>query len=312
MRLLHTTKLRLQEFPGGDVPRYAILSHMWGEGEITYQDIKEHTFAQMNAFPKLQGCCKRAAEDGYEWVWIDTCCIDKTSSAELSEAINSMYQWYRDSDVCYAYLEDIASISKLSASRWFTRGWTLQEFIAPRRLLVFDFQWRELGSKNTLVDQIFHATGIPKEIISGMSPLQCNVAQRMSWASSRQTTREEDMAYCLMGLFDVHMPPIYGEGAEKAFIRLEEEILKRSSDQTLFLWTSAHDPYNQGLLATSPRAFCTHYNCFHWMVDAMRIPHSAMKKLIWSMAGDTFQIDLEPCGGDYGQNHNLDLCCFLR
>jgi hypothetical protein len=116
-------------------------------------------------------------------------------------------------------------------------------------------------------EQISEITAIPKNVLLGSSLLHCNVAQRMSWASTRKTTREEDMAYCLMGPFDVQMPPIYGEGSEKAFLRLQEEILKRSSDQTLFLWTPSHEPYNQGLLATSPRAFCTHYDCFSWLMD---------------------------------------------
>ncbi|KAE8440722.1 hypothetical protein EG329_006773 [Mollisiaceae sp. DMI_Dod_QoI] len=182
-----------------------------------------------------------------------------------------MYRWYQYSAVCYAYLADIQDIADLNASSWFSRGWTLQELIAPRLVILFDGQWRKLGTKHGSTEEIFSITGIPREILGGKSPFHCNVAQRMSWASTRQTTREEDMAYCLMGLFDVHISPIYGEGSEKAFLRLEEEILKRSSDQTLFLWTPSHEPYNQGLLATSPKAFCIHYECFRWL-DHVGVP----------------------------------------
>ena len=272
MRLLHTTEFRIQELTPVDVPKYAILSHVWGKGEVTLRDFESQTFTQKEGFPKLKASCQKAAEDHYEWVWVDTCCIDKSSSAELSEAINSMYRWYQESALCYAYLEDVESIDKLGESRWFTRGWTLQELIAPRRLVLLGTQWRELGTKKTLADELSRITGIPKRILCGISPLHCNVAERMSWAASRLTTREEDIAYSLMGLFGVHMSPIYGEGAERAFIRLQEEILKRSSDQTLFLWTRSHDQYNQGLLATTPSAFCTHYDCFRWLLDPMNVP----------------------------------------
>jgi hypothetical protein len=138
MWLLHDTELRLQQFSPDDVPQYAVLSHRWEQEEVTFQDMKNETFSYLKGFSKLQGCCKRRAEDGYSWVWIDTCCIEKTSSAELSEAINSMYCWYRDSAVCYAYLVDIQEVTDLATSRWFSRGWTLQELVAPRRLILFD------------------------------------------------------------------------------------------------------------------------------------------------------------------------------
>jgi hypothetical protein len=265
MRLLHTSDFRIQEFSPNNVPTYAILSHTWGDEEVTFQHLEKQTYTQMKGYSKLQNCCKRAAGDGYSWVWIDTCCIDKTSSAELSEAINSMYSWYSNSTVCYAYLADTQALNDLDKAKWFTRGWTLQELIAPRRVILFDSLWRKLGSKSSLLDQLSSITGIPGTTISGKPPNSCNIAQRMSWASARQTTREEDIAYCLLGLFDVHMPPMYGEGSENAFLRLQEQILRQSSDQTLFLWTPSHEPYNLGLLASSPKAFCTHYDCFRWL-----------------------------------------------
>lgn len=182
-----------------------------------------------------------------------------------------MYSWYFDASVCYAYLEDILSDSALEKSKWFSRGWTLQELIVPRRLIFFNGQWEAFGSKKSLAERISPITCIPLDILLGKSPLCSTVAQRMSWASKRQTTREEEMAYSLMGLFDIHMPPIYGEGSEKAFLRLQEEILGRNSDQTLFIWGRKHEPYNHGLLATSPAAFCDETQCFRWL------PHEGLK-----------------------------------
>ncbi|KAF7912744.1 uncharacterized protein EAF01_001765 [Botrytis porri] len=231
----------------------------WVEEEATFEDVRNGDFNQKKGFAKLECCRKRAREDEYDWVWVDTCCIDKSSPAELSEAINSMY-------LCYAYLSDLEEIGSLDQSKWFTRGWTLQELIAPRHLLLFDMHWRLLGTKNEHAAAIERITGVLRDVILGnLYPGYCNAAQRISWASKRETTRKEDMAYCLMGLFDIHMLPMYGEGSENAFLRLQQEILKRTSDQTLFLWTASHEPYNQGLLATSPSAFCTHYECFSWL-----------------------------------------------
>jgi hypothetical protein len=266
MRLLHTRDLQVHNFASGKAPRkYAILSHTWDEEEVTLQDMEKGLGPTMKGYLKLRNSCKRATKDGYEWIWIDTCCIDKTSSSELSEAINSMFEYYSHSSVCYAYLADIQSLKRLAKSRWFTRGWTLQELLAPRIVTFFDSRWRKLGTKQSCSQQISSATGIPEDVVVGRPIQTCNVAQRMSWASQRQSTRDEDIAYCLWGLFDVHMSPIYGEGAENAFLRLQEEILRQSADHTLFLWTPKHDPYNQGLLASSPRPFCTHSECFEWM-----------------------------------------------
>ncbi|KAF7950927.1 uncharacterized protein EAE97_002479 [Botrytis byssoidea] len=284
MRLLDTKdteNLRVQKFSQRNIPSHAILSHRWEEEEVTFEDIKIGNFNQKKGFAKLKECRRRAREDKYDWVWVDTCCIDKSSSAELSEAINSMYRWYQDSAVCYAYLSDLEEIGSLDKSKWFSRGWTLQELIAPRHVLLFDMHWRLLGTKDEHAAAIERITGILRDVILGnVYPGYCNAAQRISWASKRETTREEDMAYCLMGLFNIHMLPMYGEGSENAFLRLQQEILKRNSDQTLFLWTAAHEPYNQGLLATSPSAFCTHDDCFSWLPLSSRsdswIPYTSL------------------------------------
>lgn len=262
MRLLHTSKLTIEEFPERLRPLYAILSHTWGDNEISLQDYQANDplTSQGEGWEKIRQSCEIAAEDGFKYLWIDTCCIDKTSSAELSEAINSMYRWYQESEVCYAYLEDISSIDssktwrkKFGNCRWFTRGWTLQELIAPSSVIFLSREWTEFGTKNSLHEDISDVTGINSEILLGGDVRKMSVAQRMSWASKRVTTRIEDEAYCLMGIFDVNMPMLYGEG-ERAFIRLQEEIMRNSDDHSIFAWRS--ECFNMGgLLATSPSLF---------------------------------------------------------
>ncbi|KAK7421601.1 hypothetical protein QQX98_002068, partial [Neonectria punicea] len=260
MRLLNTSSLDLKEFSGIKKPPYAILSHTWGEEEVLFEHIQNGTSSSKKAYAKVIGCCRKAVEDGLEWVWIDTCCINKTSSAELSEAINSMYKWYETSAICYVYLQDVASVRRsfagFSRSRWFKRGWTLQELVAPKAVEFYNSQWEEIGTKGSLASKISAITLIPVRILHGDSPSTCNIAERMSWASARQTTREEDLAYCLLGLFDVNMPLLYGEGA-KSFIRLQEHIIKQEEDYSIFAWTSRRDRGKSltGFLASSPAEF---------------------------------------------------------
>lgn len=265
MRLLHTETLELHEFIQDEVPLYAILSHTWGEGEISFQDMYSGEVDQKAGYDKLQRCCKVAAADGLEYVWIDTCCIDKTSSSELSEAINSMFRWYQEAQVCYAYLSDVASgldyrSSEFRQSRWFTRGWTLQELIAPRSLIFFSEGWIDIGTKWSLKSLISDITGIDVGVFNGTRLGKFSVAQKMSWASQRETTRIEDTAYCLMGMFGIHMPMMYGEG-DRAFMRLQEEILRYSDDQTILAWKAPRNEpyigYLGGFLAPSPLAFAT-------------------------------------------------------
>ena len=151
-----------------------------------------------------------------------------------------MYKWYEQADICYAYLSDIATAERTSRvkimefrnSKWFTRGWTLQELIAPRSVEFYAKDWTDLGTKSSRQDEISIITGIDVRILDGEDPAICNVAERLSWAATRTTTRIEDAAYCLLGLFQVHMPLLYGEG-ERALIRLQEEILKTTEDYTL-------------------------------------------------------------------------------
>ena len=260
MRLLDTKTLLFHEFIGTKAPPYAILSHTWGEDEVTFQDMQRGDAQSKAEYDKVRRCCEMAAADGFSYAWVDTCCIDKTSSAELSEAINSMYRWYRLADVCYAYLADVpsdggqdATIQSIRKSRWFTRGWTLQELIAPESLIFLDCQWRDIGTKQSLGNLISGITFIHEEVLRNAENLtNFSVAQKMSWASNRDTTRVEDLAYCLIGLFGVNMPLLYGEGS-RAFIRLQEEILKTGNDTTIFAWTNHME--SVGLLADTPKYF---------------------------------------------------------
>jgi hypothetical protein len=266
MRLLNTATLNLHEFIGDKIPPYAILSHTWGEEEVSLQEMQSREATgidiQKAGYQKIKKCCKTSATDGYEYVWIDTCCIDKTSSAELSEAINSMFRWYKMAEVCYSFLSDCPSgdhptkeDSAFARSRWFTRGWTLQELIAPTNLIFFNRDWVDIGTRCSLREKLTPITGIHSGVFAGRIPSSYSIAQRMSWASRRQTTRIEDTAYCLMGIFGINMPMLYGEGG-RAFMRLQEEILRTTEDQTIFAWRSDSTPsYGYSLLASHPSAF---------------------------------------------------------
>lgn len=272
MRLLHTTTQKLVEKTPEELRkdniRYAILSHTWGPNEVVYDDIVHSTerTKNPNSLRKVQGACRQARSDGYDYIWIDTCCIDKSSSSELSEAINSMYTWYEMSEVCYAFIEDFNPESlgspenkeSFAASRWFTRGWTLQELLAPANMIFFTREWVSLGEKRAISPFLAEITGIEADILAGERPIEsASLAKRMSWMARRQTTRPEDSAYCLLGIFDVNLPMLYGEGGRRAFLRLQEEIMKTSDDQSLFAWVNRDaDPEAlHGLLAPSPAAF---------------------------------------------------------
>lgn len=274
MRLLNTKSLNLEEFFEPDVPAYAILSHRWEEGEITFSDIENRIYRTKKAYSKLEFACKQAEEDCLRYIWIDTCSIDKSSSSELSEAINSMFRWYHDAEVCYAFMSDVltdpqdqeATSKSFAQSAWFTRGWTLQELIAPEKVHFYDANWSFIGSRNSLCSEIVRLTNIDAKVLRArQKPLEqilsaCTVAQRMSWAAHRKTTRVEDRAYSLMGIFAVNMPLLYGEG-KRAFTRLQEEILKVGSDLSIFAWQQCRsERTNQReLFAVSPDNFesCT-------------------------------------------------------
>ena len=259
MRLLHCSTKTLRVFIGSDVRPYAILSHTWEDDEVVHEgfinDAVDHT--KKAGWYKIEKACDQALQDGLEYLWADTLCIDKASSSELSEAINSMFRWYRDSAICYAFLSDLPDVP-LAQSRWFTRGWTLQEMIAPTEIKFFNKSWVFQGAKSSLVDQLHQITKVDQLALLGGKLRLFSVATKMSWAAKRRTTRAEDITYCLLGLFDISMPMLYGEG-NRAFIRLQEEIVKRYDDQSLFAWTwdtsVAPVAKYSGLFARSPNDF---------------------------------------------------------
>lgn len=279
MRLLDTDKFEVVLIGDDAIPPYAILSHTWGANEVSLQDMNSfrtnNSQTNIQLFKKVIGAAKLAAFHGYRWIWIDTCCIDKTSSAELSEAINSMYRWYENAGVCFAYIEDCptgqyeassdlearSDTWSLQDTRWATRGWTLQELIAPKVVRFYTTEWELMGDKHdpSVCEALMKATGIEAGVLSGhITVAEVSVANRMKWAAKRLTTRPEDLAYCLMGLFGVNMPLLYGEGGVRAFIRLQEQILKTTDDQSIFAWQlHSQEEYESmyGLLATSPSFF---------------------------------------------------------
>jgi hypothetical protein len=286
----------LHEFAPNAIPPYAILSHTWGEAdeEVKLQDVGTPGVAQKAGYAKIKGCCRQAQVDGLAYAWVDTCCIDKSSSAELSEAINSMFRWYANAKFCYAYLVDVPTSSdsndlvSFSSSRWFTRGWTLQELIAPENVVFYTKEWKKLGTKSELSVTISAVTGVQNEILLGnKSLMRVSIADRMSWASQRVTTRPEDIAYCLLGIFDINMPLLYGED-EKAFIRLQEEIIKVSDDHSIFAWKFIHfhlfdNSSKSSLLASSPNAFRN--------IGSI-VPYEASGKTPFAMSNIGLQIEL--------------------
>jgi hypothetical protein len=297
MRLINTTTLTLEEFGGlgNKTPAYAILSHTWGDQELSLQEWihPSRSTIEKQGYNKILSACAVALASGFTHVWIDTTCIDKTSSAELSEAINSMFSWYRDAEICYAYLADVSApvpttleanggeenviglgtrtrswLDDFGECRWFTRGWTLQELVAPKKLHFYCKDWSYLGNKTQLARELSDITSIAAEYLIWPGEPEClppwthtSLAERMSWLSRRDTGRVEDMAYCMLGIFGINMSLLYGEGWN-AFFRLQEELIKSFNDHTLFCWTSSWDTarLNQsiadpGFLAPSPSVF---------------------------------------------------------
>ncbi|EMC94024.1 hypothetical protein BAUCODRAFT_54022, partial [Baudoinia panamericana UAMH 10762] len=243
MRLLNCKTHKLHDFLGDDIPDYVILSHRWTAGEVTYKDFRKNRNVNSLGSVKIMLFCAFARSRVREWVWIDTCCIDKRSSAEVSEAVNSMFTYYQNARECYVYLSDVPPLShgrkevmtRFTSSEWFLRGWTLQELLAPSSVVFLTKEWEIIGSRDTLADQISTLTTIPTQVIQDYrTATNICVAQKLSWAARRQTTRAEDMAYCLLGLLGVNMALLYGEGGAKAFKRLQLQIIADKDDETIF------------------------------------------------------------------------------
>jgi hypothetical protein len=218
---------------------YAILSHTWGEDdeEVSFADLTQGLRHTKVGYEKLRFCGKQAANDGLHYFWVDTCCIDKSSSAELSKAITSMFRWYGSAVKCYVYLKDVFRRSSesnggsgrswesaLRSSRWFRRGWTLQELLAPRSVEFFDSHGTRLGDKESLEQVLHEITNIPPRALRNAPLNEFSAEERMFWAKDRETKYGEDKAYSLLGLFDVSMLPNYGEGVDRAFARLQKEV----------------------------------------------------------------------------------------
>ncbi|KAF3013172.1 hypothetical protein E8E14_000408 [Neopestalotiopsis sp. 37M] len=284
---------------GGQEPKYAILSHRWQSSEIKLNDLPawkrlrdDKTSPKLQSVLKLEQFCSMARLEGYDYAWMDSCCINQKDPVELSTSINSMYRWYQESDLCIVYLSDFDSsgyqyddieggnvvvrqCTDPGRSHWFGRGWTLQELVAPKKVKFFDRNWIEIGSRNSQVpapnipfgittEVIARATGIEPDILQSQKNIaSTSIAHRMSWVGRRSTTVPEDTAYCLLGIFGVNMPLLYGEGLERAFRRLQEEIMEYSDDHSLFAWRSpsGEEQTTTGLLAPSPKCFQSSGSC---------------------------------------------------
>ncbi|KAK5683235.1 hypothetical protein LTS10_004766 [Elasticomyces elasticus] len=298
VRLLDTSTLT---FAHVDQP-YAILSHTWtlGTEEVSYKDVCENKHRTKAGWLKIAGACRQAKKDGVAFLWVDTCCIDKSNNSELGEAINSMFAWYQGAAVCYVHMADVSISSawwddreplrskevaswkaagyvRFSHSRWFHRGWTLQEMLAPKFVRFYAQDWAFLGALYPLRHTVSYITGVPVDILGHQKPLSdCSIAQRLSWAAGRQVSKVEDNAYSLLGILGVPLSLNYGEGAH-AFIRLQEEILKRTSELSVLAWCPSGDNKHPALLATSPADFqdCGHVELVpekrasdHWMTSS--------------------------------------------
>ena len=241
MRLLSLNEhddLAWREFSQDKIPPYAILSHTWGAEEVSFVDLVDKSGKSKAGYRKIIFCGEQAARDNLRYFWVDTCCIDKRDNTEFTEAINSMFRWYRNAATCYAYLSDVStSTSDPSAetcqsaweadfrsSRWFSQGWTLQELLAPSLVVFYSSQHKKLGDKKSLARVIHEITRIPIPALDGHALDTFSTAERMAWSANRQTTKDEDSAYCLLGIFNIFMPLIYGEGKDSSLKRLQREI----------------------------------------------------------------------------------------
>jgi hypothetical protein len=281
------------------IPPYAILSHTWEDDqEVTFKDLMDSTGKDKTGYYKIRLCAHQAKRDGLQYFWVDTCCIDKSNPAELQKAINSMFHRYKNAKRCYVYLQDVLTMKRkvsdrdmeytwetaFRQSRWFRRGWTLQELLAPTSVQFFSQEWKKLGDKQSLVQQIHEVTGLPNTALQGTPMVRFSEKERFSWIQSRETRIEEDKAYALLGIFDVEMPLCYKEGYACAFKRLQEEISRLNACLQDLRSTDPRDDKKRiedtkgGLLLDS---YC-------WILENpefKRWRHSQRSQLLW-MKGD--------------------------
>jgi hypothetical protein len=243
MRLLEygeDGRLTITSFNENAIPPYAILSHTWGADteEVTFVDLAKGDGKHKPGYAKIRFCGEQAQQDGLQYFWVDTCCIDKSDKVELSHAIQSMFRWYQDATKCYVYLSDVSTEQTKAgglsteftwepafrSSRWFTRGWTLQELLAPSIVEFFSQEWEKLGDKVSLNSLIHRITGIPQEVLTGALLYSYRFRDVLRWAEGRETKLEEDKIYSLQGIIGVEVAPMYGEGAASALRRLMDEI----------------------------------------------------------------------------------------
>jgi hypothetical protein len=305
----------LERLPNGDIylterflsdliPPYAILSHTWGDSsqEVTFEDMVGNSGPGKAGYKKIEFCADQAANDGFKHIWVDSCCIKKSDDSELSESLRSMYRWYYRAEKCYVYLSDVSTKKRkrrddstqstweqsFGKSRWFTRGWTLQELLAPSLVEFFSEDGKRLGDKRSLEGQIHEITGIPISALRGSALSQFATDQKFNWAKNRQTTREEDQAYSLFGIFGVSMPVMYGEGREDADRRLRKEI-----DGSMKSTELKDKDCLRDLHVTDPRDDKTRIeqtkgglsaDVYHWILendDFKQWRHNQQSQLLW-------------------------------
>lgn len=319
MRAIDTTSFEFHHERGGLKFRkegYAILSHRWlDDNEILYHQYEQHVDKLKSdskdlspQLDKIRGACRIARSQGIKWMWIDSCCINKLDPSELTDSINSMFLWYHHSLLCVTFLHDVElnpdhlptdprifdSSDKNGPAGWFSRGWTLQELLAPRMMEFYDNNWTLMGTKADLQSSLSKLTGIDETYLAGTDDFRnACVATKMSWMAKRTTTLEEDLAYSMISIFGVNMPAMYGEGP-RAFTRLQQLIMSSPSmDESLFAWkmpapnaghqyksqNSAWKENEWGLLAPCPAWFAA---SGHVRV----IPNAVPRRERFKVAGD--------------------------
>ncbi|KAG1883505.1 hypothetical protein F4604DRAFT_1677808 [Suillus subluteus] len=242
---------------------WVMLSHRWERKEPLLCDIQGRDIYDLDpvgTVVKLQRFCQVARAAGHRWAWSDTCCIDQNNNVELGESVNSMFIWYHYSALTIVYLSDVLPWSKsgaLANSIWNTRGWTVQEFLAPRIVLFYRVDWtlylddrsRNHKESVSIMREMERSTGINARALIDFRPGTRDTREKLRWASNRYTTREEDIAYSLFGIFDIKLPVIYGEKRQKALGRLLQEIIAHSGDITALDWVGQSSNFNSCLPA---------------------------------------------------------------